>query len=416
LVIIACLIAAAALAAIFLVRDRQESQRKAALAERSRQLSEQIPSVNVVKAMAAPVSATLKLPGQCGAFYESTVFGRVNGYVHMWHFDIGDRVKEGDVLATIDTPELDEQIMVAKAKRDSLVADVTLAQANADMAGITNARFEAGAPEGVVSRQDADLKKAELKVSLAKLESAKAQVALGTADVRRLQALADFKRVVAPFDGVVTKRYTDIGDLVTAGSTNNTTPLFDVCRSDKIRVFVDIPQVARPGITVGMSADITAREFPNRTFHGLVDRTSEAINPAARTLKVEVMVPNNDDALLPGMFAEVTFLIRRSHPPVVIPAAALLLLTNGPNVAVVTADDCIHMRPIEIARDLGDTIEVSHGLAENETIVLNLSNAITDGQKVTPKATSMPAPKGQPAGPDASMTGADKSPNTGERS
>ena len=386
-ILIAAVVAGAGLAAIYLVRAHQQAAVQTALDVRSQQVVEQPPTVHVVKVEAAGAGVTLTLPGQCRAFYEATVFGRVNGYLHTWNFDIGDHVKEGDVLATIDTPELDEEIKVGQAKLASLRADVILAQATADFAKITNQRFEAGAPEGVVSQQDADQKKSELGVSLAKLESANAQVALGTADVRRLQALAAFKRVTAPFAGVVTQRHTDIGDLVTAGSTSNTTPLFTVTQSDKIRVFVDVPQVARPGISVGMTSDIIAREFPRRTFHGKVDRTSLAINPAAGTLRVEVLAPNKDGTLLPGMFVEVTFRSERLHPPVMIPAGALLLLSKGPHVAVVGADNCVRMRPIKIERDMGDIIEVSDGLSGDETIALNLSHEITDGQKVEPMLT-----------------------------
>jgi RND family efflux transporter MFP subunit len=387
-IIIGAVVVAAGLAAIHLYRVHEREKAQTELGVGAEQVAGQPPTVHVVKVEAAGAGVSLTLPGQCSAFYEATIYGRVNGYLHKWNFDIGDRVKEGDVLATIDTPELDQEIKVAQAKLASLQADVTLAQATADFAKITNQRFEAGAPEGVVSQQDADQKKSELGVSLAKLESAKAQVQLGTADVHRLQALADFKSVLSPFAGVVTQRHTDIGDLVTAGSTSNTTALFTVTQSDTIRVFVDVPQVARPGIGVGMTADVAAREFSGREFHGKVDRTAQAINPAAGTLRVEVLAPNKEGTLLPGMFVEVTFRSERSHPPVVIPAGALLLLVDGPHVAVVGADNCVHMRPIKISRDLGDTIELSDGLSGGETIALNLSNQITDGQKVAPVLTA----------------------------
>ena len=390
-VIIGAIVVTAGLVAIHLYRAHEREKARTALSVNSQQVAGQPPTVHVVKVEAAGAGVSLTLPGECSAFYEATIFGRVNGYLHKWNFDIGDHVKEGDVLATIDTPELDQEIKVAQAKLASLQADVTLAQATADFAKITNQRFEAGAPEGVVSQQDADQKKSELGVSLAKLESAKAQVELGTADVHRLQALADFKSVVSPFAGVVTQRHTDIGDLVTAGSTSNTTPLFTVAQSDTIRVFVDVPQVARPDISVGMTADVAAREFPGRAFHGKVDRTAETINPAAGTLKVEVLAPNKDGTLLPGMFVEVTFRSERSHPPVVIPAGAMLLLVDGPHVAVVGEDNCVHLRPIKIARDLGDTLEISDGLSGGETVALNLSNEVTDGQKVTPVSATKPA-------------------------
>jgi RND family efflux transporter MFP subunit len=155
-------------------------------------------------------------------------------------------------------------------------------------------------------------------------------------------------------------------------------------------VFVDVPQVARPSIRVGMSADVTAREFPGRIFQGTVDRTSESINPASGTLRVEVMTPNPDGALVPGMFTQVTFHCQQAHPPVRIQAGALLLLANGPNVAVLGSDDCVRFQSIKIARDLGDVIEVSEGLSGDESVVLNISHDITEGQKVTPVVVKMP--------------------------
>jgi len=382
------------LTAAHLLRSRQAGAAHAALMERARQAMEQPPTVNVTHVEPGDPVTPLTLPGDCSAFYTAKLYGRVNGYVQMWYFDIGDHVKAGDMLATIDTPELDQEIQVAQAKLLSLEAGVKLAKANLDFAQVSSARFQAAAPQGVVSQQEADQAKSQLGVSLAQVESAEAQVELGKADLRRLQALAAFKRVVAPFDGIVTQRLVDIGDLVTAGSTASTPSLFTVCDSSKVRVFVDVPQVARPSIVVGMSADVTVREFPGRTFHGVVDRTAESINPASGTLRVEDMTPNPDGALVPGMFTQVTFHCRQAHPPVRIQAGALLLLADGPHVAVLGSDDCVHFHPIKIGRDLGDIIEVSEGLSGDETVVLNISHDITEGQKVTPVVVKMPA---QPA-------------------
>ena len=376
---------------VYEIRAHHQASAAVLLTDHTLQGMDKPPVVDAVKVESATSDVPLALPGQCQAFITATVFARVSGYLRTWNFDIGDRVKAGEVLATIETPELDEQIKVAQAKLDSLLADVKLAQASVDFARISNQRFKAAAPEGAVSQQEADQKKSELDVSLARLESAKAQVALGEADVRRLQALAAFKKVLAPFDGVVTQRHTDIGDLVTAGSTTNTSPLFTVCRCDQIRVFVDVPQVARQAIRVGMTADITGREFPGRTFHGKVDRTAGAINPASGTLKVEVLAPNPDGDLLPGMFAQVTFHGQRVNPPIRIQASALMMLSTGPHVAVICPDNRVQFRSIKIARDLGDVIEVSEGLSGDETIAMNINNEVADGQKVTPVVLGGPA-------------------------
>jgi RND family efflux transporter MFP subunit len=380
-----------------------------ALGNQLLQSSGQPPTVSVAKVEPASSDAPLTLPAECQAFLETTVFARVSGYLHQWDYDIGDHVKAGTVLATIDTPELDEQINVARAKVDSLTAEVKLAQAAMDFAKTTSERFQAGAPGGVVSQQEADQKKSELQVSTARVESAKAQVALGQADVRRLEAMASFKTVMAPFSGVITQRHIDIGDLITAGSTTNTTPLFTICQSDKVRVYVNVPQVARPSIHVGSQATVTAREFPGRTFKGVVDRTAEAINPTSGTLRVAVLADNPDGTLLPGMFAYVTFHCSRANPPMRIPAAALMMLANGPHVAVVGSDQCVRFQPIEIARDLGDEIEVAKGLSAGQTVAMNLSHEIVNGEKVNPVAAgavgaTTEADPARPTGPTAAKS------------
>jgi len=381
------------------LRHYQKQNARETLAEGVEQRLEQPPIVHVAKVEAGDPESPLTLPGECRAFYEAKLFARVNGYVRIWNFDIGDHVKAGDVLASIDTPDLDEELRVAQARLVSLQADVKLADAAAEFARITHVRFAAAAPEGVVSRQEADEKKSDLDVNLAKVEAAKAQVALGEADVRRLDDLVAFKQVVSPFDGVVTRRLIDIGDLVTAGSTANTAALFTVSTTATARVFVEVPQSARASISAGLKAEVTAPEFAGRVFPGAVDRTAEAIDPALGTMRVEVLAPNPDGALVPGMYVQVTLHCRNARPAVRIPAGALLLLVSGPTVAVVGEDDCVHFRPIKIGRDLGDIIEVSEGLSAGENIALNISNQVTEGQKVkrivegqSTNATAGPAP------------------------
>jgi RND family efflux transporter MFP subunit len=388
-----------------MLRAHQAAEAQTALMSRARQAMEQGPTVNVIHVELGDPVTPLTLPGDCRAFYTAKLYGRVNGYVQMWYHDIGDHVKLGELLATIDTPELDEEIKVAEANLLSLEAKVKLAEANLTFAQVSSDRFQKAAPQGVVSQEEADQAKSQLGVGLAQVESAKAEVDLGKADLRRLQALAAFKRVVAPFDGIVTERFVDIGDLVTAGSTATTPELFTVCDSHEVRVFVDVPQVARPSIQVGMSADVTAREYPGRTFHGIVDRTSESINPASGTLRAEDLTPNADGLLVPGMFTQVTFLCKHEHPPVRIPAGALLLLADGPHAAVLGNDDCVHFAAIKIGRDLGDVIEVSEGLTGDESVILNISHDITEGQKVTPVSVTMPAKPASATGQATSAGG-----------
>jgi RND family efflux transporter MFP subunit len=214
----------------------------------------------------------IELPGEARSFYETVIFARTSGYLSKWLVDIGDSVKEGQVLATIDNPELDDQLVAAKAKVEELKAQVNVAQSNVNFAKLSYDRWFGAAPEGAVSEQERDQKKSELDSSLAKLEAAKAQVASGQAEVQRLNTLEKFKTVVAPYDGTITQRHVDVGALVTAGSTNNTSSLFTISQSGQIRVIVDVPQPAVADIKVGMPVSVRVAEYPGRTFTGKVDR------------------------------------------------------------------------------------------------------------------------------------------------
>jgi RND family efflux transporter MFP subunit len=374
----------AGLVGLYKFGQRPRMEAKIALDAAARQCEERPPAVNVVQPVLAPGTTELLLPGETRSFYETTVFARVNGYLSHWLVDIGDRVKEGQLLATIETPELDQQLAESKAQVGALEAQVRLAEAQLNFARISLDRFNAVACDGAVSTQERDQKEAEHKTAVARLEAAKAQLELGKATVRRFESEIAFKRVVAPFSGVITERHIDVGSLITAGSTVNTTSLFAVAQSDTIRVFVKVPQTASLDIKVGMSASVTAREFPGRVFAGTVDRTASAIDPLSRTLKVEVLVPNPDLVLLPGMYVDVRFAMVRRHPPYLIDAAAMNLRTEGPEVAVVDGDDRVRFRKIKVARDLGTSIEVADGLRGGERLAVNISTEIADGERVRP--------------------------------
>jgi RND family efflux transporter MFP subunit len=284
---------------------------------------------------------------------------------------------------------------------NALQADVQLADAQLEFAKITAERWESAAPNGAVSKQERDAKNAEYKTAQAKHAAAKAQLALGEATVKRLEAEESFKKVIAPFDGVITQRKIDIGSLITAGSTSSTSPLFAIVQANKLRVYVKVPQTAAPEIAVGMTARVTTRELPGKVFTGTVDRTAGAVDQASRTLKVEVLVPNPKLALLPGMYARVAFETARAHPPLLVQAGALDLRPEGPTVAVVDAEDRVHFRKIKVAQDLGDAIEVAEGLRPDDWVGLNVSDDIADGERVQPVRVESPpavAPNG-PAGP-----------------
>ena len=374
-------LAAIALTVAFFVvhgaKARHENELSATTVERAATP----PSVTVIPARAAQSTYALSLPGETAAWYESTIFARVNGYVAKWLVDIGDRVKKGEVMAIIETPELDAELIAGKAKLTAAEAQVKVREAEANFANISFERWR-DSPKGVVSDQERDAKKAEYDSAVARLNAARAQVALDQADVDKLTTLAQFKQVQAPFDGTVVERRIDIGNLVTAGSTTNTTPLYRVTQDDPLRIFVDVPQSAASAMKVGVPVRISAYNLGGRTVEGKIGRTAEAIDPRARTLRVEADIANPDRSLVPGAFVDVAFQIP-SQGGVEIPAAALLFRSSGPQVAVVGQDGRVQFHPVTIARDEGNKVEIGSGLSVGDRVALNLSSRIANGDKVT---------------------------------
>jgi len=340
-----------------------------------------MPTVDVVTVQKAPPEGTLTLPGETAAWYESTIYARVNGYVAKWYVDIGDQVKAGQVLALIDTPELDAEFAAAKAKLNVSQAQTRVKQADADFAASTYERWR-DSPKGVVSEQEREDKKAGNAGAAAQLEAAKAQVSLDQADVDRLSAFEQFKHVTAPYTGTITERRIDIGNLVTAGSSSGTTLLYRMAQDDPIRIFVDVPQNAAPDLMkVGVAAKILTGDASAAPISATITRTSDAIDPRARTFRAEMDVPNADGRLVPGLYVQVAFELRNNGMSQV-PAAALVFGTSGPRVAAVGPDGTVSFHPVTIGRDDGDKVELSSGVAEGERLVLNISNQIIAGQKV----------------------------------
>ena len=359
---------------------RRDTKNLAAAAEAS---IAQPPSVDVVAVRRATADAVLTLPGNARPFYETTLYARTSGYVKAWNHDIGDRVKAGELLATLETPELDDQLTAAQAKGAEQQSEVDLAQSSVNFAKLSYERWQSAVPEGVVSTQDRDQKRAELDNANAKLEAAKAQLKLADAQVKGLQTLVNFKNVTAPFAGTITKRDIDIGDLVTAGSTSSTTPLFSIANSDQVRVFVDVPQSAASQIVDGMEATVQIANAHDQPFRGHVSRTADSMDIESRTLRVEVLVPNPDHALKPGMYVQATFVVHRKTPPLEIPASALAMRPSGPQAAVISADGTVTFKAIHIAEDLGDRIDVDSGLDDGDKVALNVSSDLNNGDKVT---------------------------------
>jgi RND family efflux transporter MFP subunit len=297
--------------------------------------------------------------------------------------DIGDRVKKGQELCDIETPELDADLNASQAKLNVSQANVKIAQADAEFAKTTYDRWWQS-PKGVVSDQERQEKKAQYDSSAAKLDAAKAQVALDQASVDRLMALQTFKHVTAPFDGVVTQRKIDIGDLVTAGSTASNTSLYTVAQADKIRTFIDVPQNAAAKIVVGRSDTVVSDADRIHPFAGTVSRTANSINLASRTLRVEVDIPNPDLALMPGMYVEVSFDLKQSGS-MQVPASALVFRESGPEVAVVGDDNKVTFHLVTIGQDNGDFVQIASGLEPGDRVALNISSQIASGDAVTPE-------------------------------
>jgi membrane fusion protein, multidrug efflux system len=327
-----------------------------------------IPTVAVVQPMAEPGNDELVLPGNLQAFIESPIFARTNGYLLRWYKDIGSKVEKGELLAAIDTPEVDQELSQARASREQIKAALELAKISAD-------RWANLRKTDSVSQQEADQQASGYQQALANLAAA-------DANVRRLEELESFKNVYAPFSGVLTRRNVDPGALINSGAQAAGKELFDIARVDPLRVYVSVPQAYAPNMRVGMKANVTLQEFPGQKFLGTVARTADAIDPATRTLNTEVDVPNKDGKLLPGSFGQVHFATGTSVPRITIPVNAMLFRSEGPQVAVVDKDSTVHLRPIGIGRDFGATLEILSGIEVSDQIVINPSDSLEEGQKV----------------------------------
>ena len=338
------------------------------------------PPVDVVIARAPTLGQDLVLPGETAAWYETTIYARVNGYVAKWLVDIGDHVQKGQVLATIETPELDAELEAARAQLKASQAQVGARQAEAAFTKTTNERWR-DSPKGVVSDQERESKKADYESAEARLNAAVAQVALDKSKVDQYSALAEFKQVKAPFDGTITERKIDVGNLVTAGSGSTTTSLYRMAQTDPLRVFVDVPQSASGELMkAGVPAEIRATGAGG-VFLGKTARSAESINAQARTMRVEVDMPNADHALVPGMYVNIAFKL----PPrglVEVPAAALIFRATGTLVARVGGDGKVQFQDAMIARDNGSLVELASGAKPGDRLVLNISSQIASGQTV----------------------------------
>lgn len=333
-----------------------------------------IPTVAVVHPLAEKPDEELVLPGTLQAFAESPIYARTSGYLVRWYKDIGSRVTEGELLATIDTPEVDQELDQARATRQQIVAQLELAKISAE-------RWEKLRNSDSVSAQEADQQTSGYR-------QAQANLAAAEANVRRLEQLEGFKKVYAPFSGVITKRNVDPGALINAGAGAAGRELFDIARVDPLRVYTNVPQAYAPFIKVKGTATITLQEFPGERFSAEVARTAEAIDPNTRTLLTEVDVPNKSGRLLPGSLGQVHYAVGSNVNKVTVPVNAMLFRSEGPQLAVVGPDHKVELRPISIGRDYGTTLEVLAGVSTQDQIVINPPDSLEDGQQVNLAAPS----------------------------
>lgn len=332
-----------------------------------------IPTVDAARPQPPKGPIALELPGRLEASARASLFARVNGYIGKWHFDIGTKVKAGDLLAEIEAPDLDQQLFQA-------LSDLATAQANEELANVTNQRYQALLPNATVSRQSADEKAADLAAKRAIVRSQQANVA-------RLQALAQYKRVIAPFDGVVTARNTDVGALINAGSAAGG-ELFVVSDTTRLRLYVNVPQSFLAAIKPGTPARVSVPEHPGRLYGASVTAGSGAIDPATGTMRTQLVVDNANGELVPGSFATVSFELAPAPGTLTVPASAIIFDKSGLRVAVVSAGGKVELRKITVARDLGNTVEVSSGLSAQDRIVQSPPDDLLDGDTVALKAAA----------------------------
>jgi RND family efflux transporter MFP subunit len=344
---------------------------------------ETVPTVNVVRPQAEKPDEDLVLPGSLLAYEESPIYARTSGYLVRWYKDIGSRVNKGELLAKIDAPEVDQELNQTRAARQQTLAQLELAKISAD-------RWENLRKTDSVSAQEADQQTSGYK-------QAQANLAAADANVRRLEQLEGFKDVYAPFTGVLTRRNVDPGALINAGAGAAGRELFDLAKVDPLRVFTSVPQAYAPFIKVGAKTAVTLQEFPGEKFDATVARTAESIDPATRTLLTEVDVPNKSGRLLPGSFGEVHFRVGNNVNKVTVPVNTMLFRAQGPQVAVIGADNKVQLRTINIGRDYGTTLELLGGVAATDQIVVNPPDSLEDGQQVNVAQPQRQSPPGQPA-------------------
>jgi RND family efflux transporter MFP subunit len=374
-------VAVGVLGVAFLVAWLPRHKAQGSLAQETTEAEHAGMRVNVISPKVMSSDRALVLPGTVAPLASITINSRANGYVKKWYVDIGDRVKENDLLAELETPDLDQQIAQSRAQLVQTQANVQQAVANADFSKANLERYEQLTAQGLAAQQDLDQKRAQAKVDQASVAVAKANVDAQRSSLGQLEQQKSFARVTAPFAGTITSRSVDVGALVTAGTG---TPLFTLVAVDPVRVFVPVPQDVAPSLRTGAPAEVDVREYPGRKFLGTITRTAGALDPTTRTMNTEVRVPNADNALLAGMYAEVLLSLPNPHKVYEVPATAVFEDSHGVRLAVVGEGNRVKMTKVVLERDTGPTVLVSTGIDESARIVSIARAEITDGTVVEP--------------------------------
>jgi RND family efflux transporter MFP subunit len=388
---------------------------QAALKAEANAVKTSLPKVPVVPVRRAQEVTSLVLPGSTRGYQETALYPRTNGYVKRYLVEIGQPVKAGQLLAEIETPDVDKQKGQAVGTLSQSQANLAQARANLELAKVSTERWQKLVQRNAVSKQEADTYRLQFQARQADVAAAEATIKANRENVRRLNYLQSFQKITAPFDGIVTARNVDVGALVTdgtgadsQGSVFSSRELFRVAQTDIIRVYANVPQTYVASIQVGHTAEVIVRDLPQRTFLGTVVRTAGAVDPASRTLLTEVDVENPDNVLLPGMYVEVKFNMMRATPPFLIPTSALIVRAEGQYTAVVNQDHVIRFQKVGLGRDYGREIEIVAGLEGHETIVSNPTDDVREGAKIEPIFPKPPAGTPPTQQPDSTKPGEPK--------
>jgi RND family efflux transporter MFP subunit len=384
--LLAFILGVATLAGALVAGIRPHLERERKLNAAAAAVSVALPRVPVVKAKTASAAAERVLPGDSHPLLEAAIYARTAGYLKSRRVDIGDHVKEGELLAEISSPEVDAQLEQARALQLLTTANLARDQANSAVADTELTRSRRLLARQAAPQQEFETFLARDRVADANVVATEANLRVNEADIHRLETMKSFQNVTAPFSGVITARNYDPGDLVTADNPGSSREMFHLVRTDTLRVFANVPQVFSTDVKVGDKAVVYRREDPKRTFSGTITRTADALDLSTRTLLTEVQVPNPDGALRPGMYLQVKFVFERQVPTVLIPAAALSTRAEGPRLAVLDAQNRVHYRTVELGRDFGMETEVLAGIDPGETVVVNPSDDLSEGTVVEPVA------------------------------